>query len=76
MNTAFKINQLIKSQKFTCPYCEKEIHLRGTKLTQYKMRKKRSPNYTGPYCNRECASKYAYSKLYDYNHQLKLPFKL
>lgn len=71
---SFKVNQVSRAEKFTCPQCEKKFILRGTNLTQVKMRRKRKPNYVGPFCHKHCAAKYQYYKLSQYQKQLKLPF--
>ena len=71
--TGFKINQIPKIEKFQCPDCGVPFILRGKKLTQVKMNRKRY-GYTGPFCSPKCASKYNYYKLNQSNIQLRLPF--
>lgn len=70
----FHVNQVSRAEKFICPHCEKKFILRGTNLTQVKMRRKRSDKYVGPFCHKFCAAKYQYYKLSQHQLQLKLPF--
>ena len=72
----FSTNQTANpAKRFLCRWCGNYFVLRGKKLTQAKMKLKRSIHYKGPFCSKECSAKHNYWKLYSHLGQLPLPFE-